>query len=131
MNKPRVLVCGGRDFNNKQLLHDELDFICEARGWTTVPTDDNNYCYDVVLIHGAARGADRLADGWAVANWCEIEEYKADWSKYGKSAGYKRNQQMLDEGKPDLVVAFPGGRGTAMMVKIAKQAGVEVIEVSE
>lgn len=54
----------------------------------------------------------------------------ADWSKYGKAAGPMRNQKMLDEYKPDLVVALPGGRGTADMVSRARVAGVEVIEAS-
>lgn len=57
-----------------------------------------------------------------------FKEFPADWDKYGKRAGYLRNVQMLDEGKPDLVVAFPGGKGTAMMVKLAKERGVRVIE---
>jgi hypothetical protein len=50
------------------------------------------------------------------------------WNKCGIGAGYFRNVQMLEEGKPDLVVAFLGGKGTAMMVKIARAAGVEVRE---
>ena len=56
--------------------------------------------------------------------------YRADWEGLGRKAGPIRNQQMLDEGKPDLVVAFPGGRGTANMMRIAREAGIEVIEVS-
>lgn len=127
---PTVLVCGGRDFNDKDQLFLILDDMCIRRGWTTEkPAKDSNWLPRVKIIAGAARGADRLAIDWAVINWCQFEEYPAQWNKYGKSAGYKRNQQMLDEGKPDLVVAFEGGKGTAMMVKIAKKAGIEVIEV--
>ncbi len=51
----------------------------------------------------------------------------AEWSKYGRRAGPIRNKQMLDVGKPHLVVAFPGGAGTANMVKQAKAAGVPII----
>jgi predicted Rossmann-fold nucleotide-binding protein len=40
-----------------------------------------------------------------------------------------RNRQMLTEGRPDLVVAFPGGKGTANMVALARKAGVEIVEV--
>ncbi len=58
-----------------------------------------------------------------------LKAIPADWDKFGKGAGPIRNQQMIDEGKPDLVVAFPGGTGTADMVKRAKKHGIEVIEV--
>ena len=55
------------------------------------------------------------------------EEYPAEWGKYGRGADYKRNIQMLKEGDPDLVLAFPGGRGTENMIAEAKKAGVPVI----
>jgi hypothetical protein len=129
MSKPRILVCGGRDFADRDRLISVLDKVCDDRGWNMEPTPDGNYLPDVVIISGKARGADTMAIDWAVVNWQEWEEYPADWNKYGKSAGYIRNKQMLDEGKPDLVVAFPGGRGTANMVKLAKDAGVAVLEV--
>lgn len=53
----------------------------------------------------------------------------ADWEDLGRKAGPIRNQRMLDDGRPELVVAFPGGPGTAHMCRIAREAGVEVIEV--
>jgi len=52
--------------------------------------------------------------------------FPADWSRHGKSAGPIRNRQMLIEGRPDIVVAFPGGKGTANMIKQAVEAGVKV-----
>lgn len=82
----------------------------------------------IEIIHGGAKGADLWADYWAVHNFCPVHEFKADWDKHGKSAGPIRNQQMLDEGKPDLVIAFPGGRGTEDMKARARKAGVKVIE---
>ena len=72
-----------------------------------------------------ARGADTLADKWAAANGHRSEGYPADWDTYGRRAGFLRNKQMLEEGKPDLVVAFPGGKGTEMMISLARCAGVE------
>jgi hypothetical protein len=114
----RVLVCGGRGYTDYTKVCEVLNGIWEAYG------------KPLTIIEGGARGADSLARVWSKANPSTvIETYPADWSTYGKSAGYIRNSQMLKEGKPDLVVAFPGGVGTAMMVKIAKLAGVEVIEV--
>jgi hypothetical protein len=125
----KILVCGGRDFNDKEMFFNTLDRICEERGWVTTKSEDGNYLPSCTIISGKARGADTLAVDWAVVNWCAFEEYPADWNKYGKSAGYRRNQQMLDEGRPDLVVAFPGGKGTANMVSLAEKAGVPYILV--
>ncbi len=106
-----------------------LDKICDDRGWITGPDDLGNCLPLVTVVSGGARGADRLAEDWAVTRWCPLEVYPADWETHGKSAGYIRNKEMLEKGRPDIVVAFPGGKGTFNMVNIAKKAGVEVIEV--
>lgn len=116
----RVLVCGGRDYTNWSRLEAILGEL-----YYSLSHEEQNL---FVLIEGGAKGADRLARNFA-KKYCypwSLETYKADWNKYGKRAGYLRNRQMLDEGKPDLVIAFPGGKGTAMMVDIACKAGVEV-----
>ena len=115
----RVLVCGGRDFDDWDTLDGVLSYDLQP---------------DDTLIHGDARGADRLAALWfrSVARDPDrqIEQYPAEWGKYGNAAGHIRNKRMLEEGKPDKVVAFnTGGPGTANMVKLAKEAGVKVIEV--
>ena len=109
----KILVCGGRDFSDQHLLKATLDELN--------PT---------TVIHGAARGADTLAGEYASRNRIPCEVYPANWNRYGKRAGFLRNQQMLDEGHPDLVVAFPGGPGTRMMVKISKEQGYSVHVVS-
>lgn len=128
--KPRILVCGGRDFTDRDLLNQTLDALCVERGWTTEPDEHGNTLANVFVIGGKARGADTMAIDWAVDNWCEFQEYPADWQTHGKRAGYLRNVQMHEEGKPDVVVAFPGGRGTEMMIGIAVKAGTEVIKVT-
>lgn len=83
-----------------------------------------------VLIHGDAKGADRLSEKALRNTYSKfpVERYPADWNKHGKAAGPIRNQQMLDEGKPDLVIAFlaQNSRGTKDMVSRAEKAGVEV-----
>jgi len=112
----RVLVCGGRNFHDFKLMAAELDRIHRSDGIALV-------------ISGAARGADTLAESWAALFGVGLVRFPADWARHGKAAGPIRNQQMLDEGKPDLVVAFPGGAGTADMVRRAKAAGVPVNEV--
>lgn len=112
----RVLVCGGRDFN-------ENIFI-----WNVLYQKHCKTPFTLVIT-GGARGVDFLADSWALQQRIKTKMFPADWQKYGFSAGPIRNQQMLDEGKPDLVIAFPGGIGTADMVRRAKKAGVKVEEV--
>jgi len=110
----RLLVTGGRDFNDMDFVFSVLDNLHRTRNVT-------------VLMHGGARGADRLAGMWGLSRGVVVEVYPANWKEHGLAAGPIRNQEMLDAG-PDLLVAFPGGRGTADMVRRARQAGLEVIE---
>lgn len=112
----RLLICGGRKYTDAQKMYAFLDKIKEG-----MQID--------AIIEGNAKGADRLAGFWARKNKIDNLKFPADWDKHGKAAGFLRNQQMLDEGKPDLVIAFPGGNGTADMVRRAREAGVEVVEV--
>jgi len=110
----RVLVCGGRDYSSYNKVKKVLSELRPA------PT---------LIIHGGARGADNLADKWAFENGIEREVYKADWDKHDRRAGPIRNSQMLKEGKPDLVIAFPGGIGTADMVNKSLRANVKVLQI--
>lgn len=109
----KVLVCGGRDYADAQEMLRALREL--------VPRFDH-------LIHGGARGADLLAARIGRMLKMRVTAYRADWERHGKAAGAIRNQRMLDEGKPNLVVAFPGGRGTLDMVRRARAAGLEVRE---
>lgn len=108
----RVLVCGGRNFDNWKSVHRELVGIG--------PT---------VIIQGGARGADALAAKWADHNGVPLVTYPALWSR-GRKAGPERNAFMLNDSRPDLLVAFPGGHGTSDMVSRAIKAGVRVIQIS-
>lgn len=114
----RVLICGGRDFADDRKFWLQMDALLEQYGPITC------------VIQGGAPGADYFAALWANEQKIELKTYNADWRTYGRAAGPIRNEQMLREGKPDLVVAFPGGRGTASMVALAKAAGVRVVEVA-
>lgn len=123
----KVLVCGGRDYTGWITLQEVLD---EFLGKELDKDKDTIF----TVIHGNAIGADFLAKVWVEDHWrhqdfVRQEVYPANWKKHGKSAGAIRNQQMLDEGKPDMVVAFPGGRGTEHMKSIARKVGVPVHEV--
>ena len=70
-----------------------------------------------------------MAGYWARKRGVTNTKFKADWETFGKAAGPIRNQEMLVLSMPELVVAFPGGRGTEDMIKRSKKAGVEVISL--
>lgn len=111
----RVIVCGGREYRDSGHVWNVLGEIDETDGIAAI-------------AHGGAPGADSEAGEWAKQNRKPVTVYRADWKRWGKAAGPTRNQKMLDEFKPDAVVAFPGGRGTADMVRRAEIEGVRVIK---
>lgn len=114
----RILVTGGRDYDDLWTIHEVLDGIHKATPITC-------------LIEGGSLGADRFARSWAERNGVRIETYKADWTTLGRVAGPRRNERMINEGQPDRVVAFPGGKGTANCVSQARRALLPVLEVAE
>ena len=103
----KILVCGGRDFRDKEFVFYALDRINPD-----------------IVVHGGARGADSLAGEWCQARGKEERVYPARWNIHGKVAGPLRNREMLKEELDGLdgVIAFPGGNGTRDMVSIAKKA---------
>lgn len=112
----RVLVCGGRAYSNKERLFIVLDAMRKKWG-------------DVTIISGAQRGADSFAAEWAMDRGLPLEWYQAKWRDFGNIAGPVRNLKMILEGKPDVVVAFPGNTGTNDMKRQARQYNIRVIEV--
>ena len=96
------------------MLYAALDRLNAARGFT-------------MLITGDAQGADTLAKHWAQDRGIRTRIFVADWGRYGPAAGPIRNERMLKQGRPDLVVAFPGGTGTANMTALARAAGVAIV----
>jgi hypothetical protein len=106
----KVLVCGGREYTNAKHVYRVLD---ETIGITTI-------------ISGCAKGADTLALKWAVSRQVDFKGYPARWGKDGLRAGPERNQRMLEDNDVDLVIAFPGGRGTADMLRRARANGIWV-----
>jgi cysteine synthase len=108
----KVLVCGGRDYHRASVVEHYLSALHRGVGISHI-------------IHGAARGADQLAADWAKANGVQEVACPANWDAHGKGAGPRRNRAMALL-KPDLVVAFPGGRGTADMISVAEGMGIQV-----
>ncbi len=115
----RAIVCGDRNWKRMDIIEREL---------RKLPPD-------TLIIHGAARGADTLGKfvaekiGLKVIN--DGKGFPADWKRYGRGAGPIRNQQMIDEGKPDMVLAFheniSESLGTKDMVTRARRIGLKVI----
>lgn len=142
----RLLVCGGRNYANysrigtlgytRQSYEAERDVvynaIADALGWvstddiaTWLPPDGTR------IIHGGAHGVDTCAGDWATVHWTACDVYAPDWRTYGRRAGPLRNQQMLDLGKPDKVLAIHGGPGTDDMVHRAHLARIPLIIVGQ
>lgn len=111
----RVIICGGRDYTDLIEATRILDVIHAQRPITEV-------------ISGGARGADRLGELWAQKKSIPCTIVPADWNTYGLKTGWIRNNAMADL-NPDAVIAFPGGKGTDMMCRIARHRNIELIEV--
>jgi hypothetical protein len=111
----RIVVCGGRKFNDWESLKATLDFI---HAFETITE----------LIEGGAPGADLLANCWGQFNGVKVTTVRAEWEKYGKKAGFIRNVKMA-EMRPKAVVSFPGGSGTHSMITQARIRGIQVCEV--
>lgn len=111
----RVLVTGGRHFDNVVLVNTTLDAIDVS-----------------ILGHGACPygGADILAENWAKSREIDYQGFPAKFNRDGRMAGPQRNQCMLATFKPDLVVAFKGGRGTANTIEQAQKLGIDVRIIS-
>ena len=132
----RIAVCGGQHFGKtvpeKRFIYKTLH---EIAGTETV-----------CVIQGGASGSDKIAKQWARRNKHKWLTFKAEWKNleapnavvdigadgkpYNKMAGFERNQRMLDEGRPDLLVAFPGNKGTRDTIRRARILGIEFLEVS-
>lgn len=112
----RFVVFGGRNYSNRELVFKTLDNLLKKHG-------------KFVVVSGAASGADTLAADWARARskYVRLEEYPAEWKKYGRAAGPIRNREMANAAI-DMGICFEGGRGTAHMKSLLEDKGIPVIE---
>lgn len=107
----RLIVCGGRDYGDGIHVWATLDALHGERPIS-------------IIVHGACKtGADKFAADWAKRRHVVEDRFPANWAAYGRAAGPIRNQQMADKGA-DAYLAFPGGTGTADMVRRAKAASI-------
>jgi len=112
----RICVCGGRDYFNAAKVNEVLDYAYKRKPF--------------VLISGGATGADTLAIQWARSRKVPCEVYPAQWRLFGRGAGPIRNHQMIGTGI-DVLLAFPGGRGTQHMIKACLRHKVKVIMITD
>lgn len=113
----RIIVTGGRDYADRDRVRSALTPGTPVGHQTAT------------IVHGGARGADRLAAEEGAKLGYEIEEHPADWDRWGKRAGWLRNEEMACLGA-DLCIAFPGGRGTASMLRCAAAHGIPVRRIT-
>lgn len=113
----KVIVCGGRDFNNFILLTERLDFYLQNQG-------------KVELVSGGANGADTLAIDYGAMRHIPINVYYADWDAHGKRAGYLRNEEMSRNATHCIAFWNGRSRGTSHMINLTRAAGLKVVVVS-
>lgn len=116
MDREFALVCGGRKYKDKSSLFEVLDALYEEKRFNAI-------------VQGGARGADAIAKNWAEVRGVHCKTVEAEWNRFGRSAGRIRNVQMLHEFDPVIVVAAPGGAGTAHMCREARKAHKQIVEV--
>lgn len=121
----RVIICGSREFDDYELLRDKCDKILSRKA-----ADPNE---EIVIVSGCARGADTLGERYAAERGYQVLRYPAQWEKYGKSAGYRRNKEMAEVA--NACIAFLSStsenRGTKNMISVASKMNLLVREVKE
>jgi len=119
----RILITGSRDWADKNAIARALIWAIGQQPALIVPDVHGPQClWDrITVVHGAARGAGTIAATIATAWGMHVEPHPADWDRYGRSAGYRRNAEML---------AFPleASRGTRMCMGLARDAGIRVVD---
>lgn len=109
----KVIIAGGRDFNHFNMLTKFCDTILAN-------------VEEVEIVSGTANGADSLGEQYAKLRGFKVTRFPADWDKFGKAAGYKRNAQMA--GYSDALIAFWDGKskGTKHMIDLANEMNLKI-----
>ena len=111
----RIIIAGGRSFSDYKLLKDKLDYYLR---------DKVRQGYEIIIISGTANGADKLGERYAMERGYKIERYPADWNKYKKAAGYRRNVQMSEVANACVVFWDGISPGSKHMIDIATNKGL-------
>lgn len=116
MDNFKVIIAGSRGFSNYKLLREQCNkFLREKR-----------ITHNIIIVSGGARGADKLGEKYSHDEGFALEVYPAQWDKYGKRAGFRRNEQMAEVA--DALIAFWDGKshGTKHMIDIMNEKNLEV-----
>lgn len=121
----RVIIAGGRKFDNFELLKFECDKILK-------PLVEEGY--EIVIISGKALGADKLGEDYAKLNNFKVKPFPADWDKYKKKAGSIRNEEMAkfaSNSSENILIAFwdMKSTGTNNMITLAYKYKLKVFEI--
>lgn len=126
MKELRVIIAGGRDFDDFPLLMNKcIEIIAEE-------TKKDDSLEKIRIVSGTARGTDKLGEQYARIAHHEVSRFPAAWDIYGKSAGYRRNAEMArfasEDGHVGVLIAFWDGksRGTKYMIDLAKKYGLNI-----
>lgn len=111
----RIIIAGGRSFSDYKLLKNKLDYYLR---------DKVRQGYEIIIISGTANGADKLGERYAMERGYKIERYPADWNKYKKAAGYRRNVQMSEVANACVVFWDGVSPGSKHMIDIATNKGL-------
>ena len=116
----KVIIAGTRDFNDYAFLKKNVDYFLQGI---------NPNSEEIEIVSGNARGADKLGERYAKEYNLPVKLFPANWDKYGKRAGYLRNQEMANYS--DVLIAFwdEKSKGTKHMIDIAKKQDLTVIVV--
>lgn len=124
----RIIVAGGRDFKDNNLLSNTIkEYLKDIDGISIA-----NSSKQIKFVSGTARGADVLGEQFAHTYGYDVIRFPADWNKFGKSAGYRRNAEMAkfasEDGNEGILIAFWDGKskGTKHMIDLAKRYGLNV-----
>lgn len=109
----RVIIAGGRDFNDYLMLCETCDYMLQNHT-------------DITIVSGAAKGADKLGEKYASERGYQIDSHPADWDRYGRAAGFRRNEEMAQ--CSDALIAFWDGtsKGTQHMINLAEKHNLKV-----
>lgn len=125
----RLIIAGGRDFNNTNLFQAEIRDKLKYLKGKTYSVKEN-----IEIVSGMASGADTLGKEFAEKWGLKLAKFPADWKRFGKSAGYKRNEQMALYAKEDngVLIAFWNGvsKGTKHMIDLANKHQLKVFIIN-
>lgn len=110
----RIIIAGSRSFNDYELLKNKLDYYLQ-----------NNNIEDVLIIEGEAKGADKLGKRYAIEKGIEYKGYPADWNKYGKGAGFKRNREMAQNANFCIIFWDGESKGTKNMIDLCQEYNLD------